>query len=227
MALVTTIGSASADSYISAAEADTYLSARASLQSGTLYTDWTGLSTTAKEYQLRLAAKFLDSLMFRGIKACLEQSLEFPRLFRGDSLWPTEVLPLRSSYPGELLSLYRTQERYSDALADRYATWADLTTVADALGLTAPVIPQAVKDAQAEVVFQVILGILSKLRPADSATGGLSQLTIGKVSMQIESLSVASEASEYSLFQASVVGSQSVISILLRSYLAKVRGFVV
>ena len=52
MALTTTVGSATADSYATIAEVDAYLAARDPFSTQTEYTSWVALSTAAKEYRI-------------------------------------------------------------------------------------------------------------------------------------------------------------------------------
>ena len=208
MALTTTIGSASADSYASVAEADVYMAARGNLQLNAQSAEWSGLITAEKEIRLRLAASLLDSLTFRGIKATKAQALSFPRLFRGDDLWPKDDL-------GNL----------SDAYEYRYEDWDEITDTADAYGYTLPTIPQAIKDAQVETAFQVIHSTLAGMTPGESASGDVESITIGKLSISLGGGSSAGGNS--SLFRSESLSAQTLIMLLLRPYVAKVRGFVV
>jgi len=71
MALVTTAGSATADSYVSLVEATAYASA--------MGLAWTG-SDTVKEAALRRATQYVDRYYrFRGEKAEATQALQWPR----------------------------------------------------------------------------------------------------------------------------------------------------
>lgn len=73
MALDTTIGGSTADSYVTVAEADTY-------HANFGNTDWATISTTQlKEVALRKAAQYLDTKIFQGIKVASTQALEWPR----------------------------------------------------------------------------------------------------------------------------------------------------
>lgn len=73
MALVTTSGSASADSYATQAEATAYLAIR------TTGTTWTALTSDLKDNYLRWAAVTLDTLDWRGTRTAEEQALAWPR----------------------------------------------------------------------------------------------------------------------------------------------------
>lgn len=73
MALVTTSGSASADSYASQAEATAYLAIR------TTATTWTALATDVKDNYLRWAAVVLDTMDWRGARTAETQALAWPR----------------------------------------------------------------------------------------------------------------------------------------------------
>lgn len=73
MALVTTSGSASADSYATQAEATAYLAIR------TTGTTWTALSSDVKDNYLRWAAIVLDTMDWRGARTAETQALAWPR----------------------------------------------------------------------------------------------------------------------------------------------------
>jgi hypothetical protein len=73
MALVTTSGSASADSYASQAEATAYLAIR------TTGTTWTSLASDVMDNYLRWAAIVLDTLGWRGYRTEETQALAWPR----------------------------------------------------------------------------------------------------------------------------------------------------
>jgi len=89
MALVTTPGSASADSYVSLDEADAYFAARFGSDA------WNDLSEADQEKALRQATRELDRSRFRGQKRTHAQALEFPRYYRAQCstapLIPLEV----------------------------------------------------------------------------------------------------------------------------------------
>lgn len=73
MALVTTSGSASADSYATQAEATSMLAIR------TTGTTWTALASDAKDNYLRWAAVVLDTMDWRGSRTAEDQALAWPR----------------------------------------------------------------------------------------------------------------------------------------------------
>lgn len=73
MALVTTSGSTSADSYATQAEATAYLAIR------TTGTTWTSLTSDVKDNYLRWAAITLDTLGWRGARTAETQALAWPR----------------------------------------------------------------------------------------------------------------------------------------------------
>lgn len=86
MAIVTTVGASTANSYVSIAEAEAYLEG---VYTDTVISSWVdGLETAQKEARLALAALFVDSLPLRGNKACYNQALEFPRWWPGDDGYP-------------------------------------------------------------------------------------------------------------------------------------------
>jgi len=87
MALVTTVGGASSDSYVSLADADTYFASGSHLQSAV----WAAMNDTQQETALRTAARDLDRLRYFGRKAATTQALEWPRVYRG--LWFADTIP--------------------------------------------------------------------------------------------------------------------------------------
>lgn len=73
MALDTTVGGASADSYASLAQAATY---HANLG----HTTWDATDSEIQEQKLRLATQYLDSrYSWRGVKVAQTQALDWPR----------------------------------------------------------------------------------------------------------------------------------------------------
>jgi hypothetical protein len=78
MALDTTIGGSSSDSYVSVADLDTYLAAAYPSAS----TTFLALEDADKEHRLKLAALLMNNLSYRGVKASRNQRLEFPRWWR-------------------------------------------------------------------------------------------------------------------------------------------------
>lgn len=88
MALVTEVGGASSDSYATIAEMDAYLAAMYDEQ--TVLTEWEDLSETQKEHRAKLAALLMNTIAWRGAKACRNQRLEFPRWWRWDDGYPLD-----------------------------------------------------------------------------------------------------------------------------------------
>jgi hypothetical protein len=84
MALITTVGGANSDSYVTTNEADTYLD-----DLGYSITDWEALDDEPKEFRLKMGALLINTLPLRGAKACRSQRLEFPRWWRTDDGYPT------------------------------------------------------------------------------------------------------------------------------------------
>ena len=82
MALDTTIGGSSSDSYATVAELDAYLTA--AYGETTAVTTFVEKEEAEKEHRLRLAALILNTFPWRGAKASRDQRLEFPRWWRTD-----------------------------------------------------------------------------------------------------------------------------------------------
>lgn len=80
MALITTVGSSDADSYISLADANTYLTDFY----GDTPTTWDALDEGPREQRLRIAVLLLNSFPWRGVKASFNQRLAFPRFWHTD-----------------------------------------------------------------------------------------------------------------------------------------------
>jgi hypothetical protein len=83
MALDTTIGGGSSDSYVTVTELDEYLLA-AYGEENTNVNSFLELEEPAKEHRLKLAALIMNNFPFRGAKASRDQRLEFPRWWRTD-----------------------------------------------------------------------------------------------------------------------------------------------
>jgi len=82
MALDTSVGGSSSESYVTVQEADTYLE---SFYGDSLSTDWSDLDEEPKEHRLKIAALLMNTFPWRGVKASRNQRLEFPRWWRTDS----------------------------------------------------------------------------------------------------------------------------------------------
>ncbi len=68
------------DTYLSLADATAYVAANY-ISTDTEYTTWSALTDGNKEIYLKKATKKIDRQIFRGKKADLTQTLEFPRSF--------------------------------------------------------------------------------------------------------------------------------------------------
>jgi len=201
MALVTTVGSATANSFATVEAADTYIASRFMDADD----DWVSLSTANKETRLTVAAHLLGSLPFRGIKATVAQALVWPRLFPRDALFG------RGTYGGSGL----------------YRTYADITTRATALEVDPPTIPQEVKDAQIEVAFQVVHKSLMSMAVGQTATTPQQALKSVSVSGGL-SVTLAEGASDAHKAVAGYLGGKSLTSLvyidaLLTKYLTMAR----
>jgi len=80
MALDTTVGGSSSDSYATVAELDEYLEAAY----GDTASTFIDLEESAKEFRLKLSALLMNNFPYRGVKASRDQRLEFPRWWRTD-----------------------------------------------------------------------------------------------------------------------------------------------
>lgn len=128
MALTVTVGSASADSYATVVEADAYLAV-----SGYDISSWSVLTSTEKEKRLILACAIMQTMAYRGRKACENQRLSFPR--------------------------WSSRDERENVGKIRFNTLEDIT----AYGYTAPSVPESVKNAQVEIAFQVVHSYLLTL----------------------------------------------------------------
>jgi len=207
MALTTTVGSVSSNSYVTVAEADVYLALRTQFASSSEYASWLLLSTAEKEDRLKQGTMLLDSLRFRGIKSCKAQALAFPRIFTGDDLYPTDDLG-----------------RESNALVDQYEDWTEVQEAADDEGVDDPTIPQEVKDVQIDLAFQVVHSYLMSLGPFESADYQADSVSVSKLSISVKS---SDSSIISSLFDKSALDSLSIVKLKLQKYLAgRVRGVV-
>jgi hypothetical protein len=80
MALDTTVGGSSSDSYVTVSEFDTYLESVYGDSAATFLDK----EESAKEVRLRIAALLMNTFPYRGVKASRDQRLEFPRWWRTD-----------------------------------------------------------------------------------------------------------------------------------------------
>jgi hypothetical protein len=80
MALDTTVGGSSSESYVTVVNLNEYVEA--------IYGDgastFLDLDESLKEHRLKLAALLMNTFPFRGVKASFNQRLEFPRWWRTD-----------------------------------------------------------------------------------------------------------------------------------------------
>jgi len=95
---------------------------------------WQDLDPEKQNFRLILAAKIIDSLTFRGIKATKAQSLQFPRLLPGSLLYVED----------------------SDGKPIQFTDWQTLTEYAALKNAPLPVIPEDVKAAQFEIADQLV-----------------------------------------------------------------------
>lgn len=80
MALDTTVGGSSSDSYVTVADLNTYLESVYGDNASTFLDK----EEAAKETRLRLSALTMNNFPWRGVKASRDQRLEFPRWWRTD-----------------------------------------------------------------------------------------------------------------------------------------------
>ena len=130
MALDTTEGGSSTESYVTVSEWEDYLTA-AYGDSNTTVATILDLEEAGKEHRLKLSALTLNTFPFRGVKACYNQRLEFPR-------W------------------WRDTDEYLYILEDKeyFLNYSDIEE-------NAPTTPAEVKYAQMEIAYQVIDHMLS------------------------------------------------------------------
>lgn len=146
MALTVTPGSETADSYATLVECADYFSGMA------LYNPemgWQDLADAQKEQRLKLAAMLMESLSYRGMKACRDQALAFPRW------WPTD-----EGCPEE---------------DDPYLTTTEITDA----GYDVPAIPNEVKYVQCELAYQVVYKMISEAAPGDAGERFINRITVG------------------------------------------------
>jgi hypothetical protein len=75
MSIITTVGGADTESYVTVAEANDYLSAFY----GEMPTVWDNLDEAPKEQRLKISALLMNTYAYRGVKASYYQNLAFPR----------------------------------------------------------------------------------------------------------------------------------------------------
>lgn len=115
--LTATIGSTSANSYVTVAQADTYFDERLNA------TPWTGASTDDKERALIMATRRLDQEKFQGIKVAESQALDWPRYWAtdddGEEYESNEIpQPIKDATCELALRLLVDKGKSKDTLAD-------------------------------------------------------------------------------------------------------------
>ncbi len=198
MALVTTVGDSSADSYVTLTEADVYIPTR--------FESWYDLTTAEKEDRLRLAALIIDSLPLRGIRATKQQALAFPRILPRSPLWPTDMAG-----------------RKTDLVDFRVETYEELVELAEALGVDPPDIPAAVKKAQMEAAVLYASKVLSTEQVGTASKEAVYVMS-GDIAVSVKE---ASPTGLFKAFASSALGPDSLIYFLMRPYITRMRGFAV
>lgn len=193
MALDTTIGAATADSYVTVAEMDSYLMAKSRLSR--YVPDWMDLQDDEKEDRLRMGTQALDTLPFRGERACVEQALAFPRQY------PQDLFYLKGSY----------DER------GRFETFEDVTDAAAEFDVDPPIIPDVLKKAQFELTLQVIHQGIMQLGVLEAADRGLSSVSLGgQIGIKFQDKSTVEQALSV------VLGGQPLTSLtIVHNYLSR------
>lgn len=198
MTLVTEIASLTADSYATLAEVDAYLASRPGITTDS----WDALDDTEKEFRIKMGALIMDRLKFRGVKATKYQARMFPRIL-----------------PGSLLN--RTGYSTGDVPFD---TWADLQEYAAYVGESEPTIPQQVKDAQAEVTFQVVHTHFMTLSPFEQGDVKTSFIGLGKLQVQL-----GSKFYEVSgdFIERGAISAVGIVKFMLSPWLTNTKGYLV
>jgi len=152
MQIITTPCSPDANSYATLEEFDAYLSGRDGFDTST----WDALTDDKKIIRAFYGTCVIDSLSFRGIRACRNQSLQFPRLMPGSKL-------------------YESGSSFEDL--------ESLEEFAGLLGEQLPTIPQEVKLAQIEATYQVIHSHLFNIEAFESGESSIASLSIDVIRM--------------------------------------------
>lgn len=113
MALITTVGGSTSDSYASIAEADLYFAASSHVLSAT----WLALSTNQKETALRTAARQLNLLNYYGCAVTTTQALKFPRTYK--TAFTSTAIPQQIKYAQMEQALYVAQNATSGGESKR------------------------------------------------------------------------------------------------------------
>lgn len=219
MALITTIGGPTSNSYGTAVQAAEYVTR--------VYgaTSWSGLSSDAVEVRLKLAALIMNTLKYRGMKACMEQNLAFPR-------WsPTS-------------DVYLKYKRYLKYDADSDFPWYEDLAPADmsigsgaflfkqysqiaASGYPLPLIETDIQEAQFEIAYQVVHSNLLTMGPLQVPSGAISAFGLGG-SLEITFASSSGNGTSRSVFfDTSRMDSTAIIELKLHKWLRRFSGGVV
>jgi hypothetical protein len=112
----------------------------------------------------------------------------------------------------------------TELLSERYEDWDAVVEVCDDEDVDYPIIPQAVKDAQIELAFQVAHSHLMTLTtPMDEGEVYAQTLSIGGLSV-----SAKEQTGEQGIFSKMKLDSMTIVQLKLRTYLAgKIRGMLI
>jgi hypothetical protein len=197
MDVIISIGSPTANSYLTVEEMDAYIGARPGFDGSV----WVALPQATKEFELVLAAQIEDGLSFRGERAVLGQAMAFPRIMPDSPLF--------------------IEDRSGKFMP--YTDWEALCDYAGLTGCPIPVIPDGVKSAQAEIAFQVVHSHLMTLEPFGTGEMDITSLGIDVISLSFGK----GVQSDYNLFSKDQMGAISVVRMYLQKYLAAIRGAVI
>lgn len=150
-----------------------------------------------------LAALAIGRMRLRGVRACKEQILTFPR-----------ILPM--------------QYAYIDDCTIPYDTWEELETAYDEQTLTYPIIPLDVKYAQIELIQQVMLEHISQastFSAIEEASPGIKSISIGgKISIGFDTGVKEIEKTVSSFLTGILDNPIRIVQYLMQNYVAGVRG---
>lgn len=155
MELICTPCDTTSNSYVSLEEIDDYIKNG----DGFNTEEWNNLEESQKILRMVFGAFIIDSLNYRGRKACKWQYLKFPRIM------PATIL-------------YDSGSSFED-----YESLSDFAALVDE---PVPEIPQSVKFAQCEAAYQIVHSHLFNIEAFESGESSIANLKIDVISMTFE-----------------------------------------
>lgn len=213
----TTIGSKTANSFVTVAEADTYLAS-----SPYSLTAWAALSSDQKALRLILAAKDMTNrLNFKGWRLHRNQALAFPRWFlHYQDVDSTTARPYPVGYsPGDLFL-----PTWGSVVTDIDGNTADSWWTDERIALY-DVIPEEIKIAQSWMAYDVhhrMLNSITNPSGGDSSAQSVDSVSLFDGKLTVKASSKAAVYSDNSSFSQWIRSEHGLIYTWLEGWLTQI-----